>query len=230
VDYSQLSAEELAVKCFEGGDESAWAEFIRRFHPLIAKVVIRVASQWGDPSPHTVDDLVQDTYLKLCADGQRFLQRFKAAHRDALFGYIKVFTANLAHDHFRARRSRKRDSEITDCIDSSEIESQERPGIAPVSGSMDRVLLIRQVESCLQRMAPDPEGRRDRRIFWLYYRVGMSASEIAALPTIELSTKGVESTLLRLTRQLRERLVNTQQRVPLTRAPREKGDRTLESL
>jgi hypothetical protein len=36
--------------------------------------------------------------------------------------------------------------------------------------------------------------------------VGLPASEIAALPNIELNTKGVESVLLRMTRKIRDQL------------------------
>jgi hypothetical protein len=43
-------------------------------------------------------------------------------------------------------------------------------------------------------------------VFWLYYRAGCSAAEIAAVPGIDLTAKGVESLLLRMTRELRRRL------------------------
>jgi len=228
LDYSAISPEDLALVCFQTRDEFAWAEFVRRFHPLIARVVIRVAHQWGEASPQTIDDLIQDTYLKLCADRSNFSQKFKPTHRDAVFGYIKVFTANLVHDHFKASRSQKRDSAITTSIDAVPAHGL---GASTVTNSaaLDRTVLIQQVDSCLQTIAPGPKGQRDRRIFWLYYRVGLPASEIAALPTIGLSTKGVESTLLRLNRQIRERLINSHQTVPPSQDT-EKGNHSTESF
>ena len=48
------------------------------------------------------------------------------------------------------------------------------------------------------------ERERDRDIFWLYYIEQFSAREIAALPNIELSAKGVESLIFRLTKILRD--------------------------
>jgi len=51
--------------------------------------------------------------------------------------------------------------------------------------------------------------QRDRTIFWLYYRQGLTAKEIGALPSIGLSLKGVESTLHRLTQLVREHLART---------------------
>ena len=206
MDYSTIPPDELVLVCLQAGDEQAWAEFVRRFHPLIARVVVRAARRWGEDSPQVIDDLVQDTYLKLCAERSHFLQNFKSAHKDAIYGYIKVFTANLVHDCLKASHSQKRGgATITTSIDDEE-PSRSLMTSVPASATMDRTLLIQQVDACLQIVASGPSFERDRRIFWLYYRVGLTASAIAALPTIGLRTKGVESTLLRLTRQIRQRL------------------------
>ena len=77
---------------------------------------------------------------------------------------------------------------------------------ASEAGSAERRVLLREIDVHLRALVEGPHAARDRRIFWLYYRVGLPAASIAALPGIGLSTKGVESTLHRLTRELRERL------------------------
>jgi RNA polymerase sigma-70 factor, ECF subfamily len=69
---------------------------------------------------------------------------------------------------------------------------------------------MREIDATLSQIAAGPQLQRSRRIFWLYYRVGLTANAIAALPYIGLSTKGVESTILRLTRLLREELDRSQ--------------------
>lgn len=71
----------------------------------------------------------------------------------------------------------------------------------------ERGILLRELDALLCRLlAAGPQLERDRRIFWLYYRVGLAASAIAALPSTGLTTKGVESTILRLTRLLRQEM------------------------
>jgi hypothetical protein len=65
---------------------------------------------------------------------------------------------------------------------------------------------LQEVNAALSRVAAGPHLERDRKLFWLYYRVGLTADEIAGLPSIGLSTKGVESSLLRLTRLLRQEI------------------------
>jgi RNA polymerase sigma-70 factor (ECF subfamily) len=206
VDYSKISPEELIIACLRSGEESAWVEFVRRFHPLIASVVFRTARQWGEISQQTVDDLVQETYLKLCADRLNLLRNFKATHQDAVYGYIKVFAANLAHDHFKALHAQKRGGSVS-VASLEDFDAREgRAGSESTASCLERALLIQQVSTCLERMIGGPNAERDRRVFWLYYRVGLSASAIAALPTVGLSTKGVESTILRLTRAVRQQI------------------------
>ena len=206
MDYSALSAEELALTCFRTGDEMAWAEFIRRFQPLIAGVVLRVARQWGEVSPQIVDDLVQETYLKLCTERRRMLRDFAPAHENSIYGFIKVFAANLSQDYFKASRSLKRGGGAFTASGDCERAAELKPVADSAERSGERMVLIREIDTCLRDISSGLNTERDRRIFWLYYRAGMTASAIAGLTTIGLSVKGVESTLARLTRQVREML------------------------
>lgn len=206
MDFSALSPEGLFVSCLRDGDEGAWAEFIRRFTPLIGSVVLRVARQWGESSHAVVDDLIQETYVKLCADRTRLLESFEPSRAEAVFGYLKVFTANLAQDYFKAARAKKRGGPSPP--ESLETQVREESGreFHSSASTAERKVLVDEVAACLYEVAPGPTCQRDRRIFWLYYRVGLAASEIAALPSIQLTTKGVESTIGRLTRMVRQKL------------------------
>ena len=215
VDYSSISAEELVLICFETGNELAWAEFVRRFHRLIATVVLRIARQWGETSHQTIDDLIQETYLKLCADKGRLLGTFKSRHEGAIFGYIKIFTANLVHDHFKSVYSKKRGGRnLSISPRNGELEFISGCSTAPVS-ILERSVLLRQVDACLRAVAWGRDADRDRKIFWLYYRTGLTARAIASLPTIGLSTKGVESVLSRLTRLVRDSLTREESHDPI---------------
>jgi RNA polymerase sigma-70 factor, ECF subfamily len=206
VDYSKLSPSELLLSCLRTGGEPAWVEFVRRFQPLIASVVLRTARQWGDTSPEIVDDLIQETFLKICTDREDLAAKFQPEHPDAIFGYIKVLTGNLVHDYFRASHSLKRGKTITSSL---HLEAEPQDNLGPSrSGTppVEQAILISQIDASLRSIEVSPHAERDRHIFWLYYRVGMSASAIAALPKFQLSTKGVESTLFRLTRHVKAKL------------------------
>jgi RNA polymerase sigma-70 factor (ECF subfamily) len=227
MDYAAISPEDLVRACLGSGNQLAWAEFVRRFHPLIARVVLRVASQWGDASRQIVDDLIQETYLKLCEDKGRLLRTFESRHEGAIYGYIKTFTANLVHDHFKGSRSKKRGggSSTTDLHDD---ETQcATDGSAKAVSAMERNILLHQVDVCLRAIVSGGDAQRDRKIFWLYYRTGLTAGAIASMPGIGLTTKGVESVLLRVTRQVRDSL---SQAAPSGSVGPEKGIRQAESL
>jgi RNA polymerase sigma-70 factor, ECF subfamily len=203
-----MSAEELVRACAESGESAAWDEFVCRFNRPIALSVIRVAYQWGEAPREVVDDLVQDIYLKLCTDKCRLLLEFCRRQPDAVLGYIKTIAANAAHDHFKSLYSQKRGS--GQAHKPLEDASSEAPG--SVSGSpvvMEQEILLSQIDEFLPCCSPEHDRARDRLIFWLYYRQGMTAKAIAAMPAVALSAKGVESVIVRLTRLLRHYIVET---------------------
>ena len=207
VDYVSLSLEELVIACRHTDDAAAWREFVGRFHRLIATVARRVARRWGESSPQLIDDLVQETYLKLCDDNFRMLRKFKSDHPDAVYGYPNVVTANLVHDHFKAAHSSKRGSGAIEIAAAKKIPlGCDALGGASGVKSSERGILLREIDASLGRLAAGPHLDRDRKPFWLYYRVGLTADAVAGLQSIDLGTKGVESSFLRLTRLLRDEI------------------------
>jgi RNA polymerase sigma-70 factor (ECF subfamily) len=211
LDFKIISSEALFFACLKEGEEAAWAEFIRRFNPLVGRVVLRIARQWGESSPEVVNDLIQDTYVKLCSEKDRICREFRPTHENSVFGYVKVFAANLARDYFKGRHALKRGGAATRVSVEAEENTVGAASRNPFEESIERNLLVRSIEQCLDTVASGPLRIRDRQIFWLYYRAGLAASAIANLPSIGLTTKGVESTILRLTRLIRARLVARKQ-------------------
>ncbi len=204
MDSSTLPANELLRLCLESEDQVIWREFVRRFQPLIGRVVVKSARHWTNPTPTLVDDLVQETYLKLCANNFRALRDFDCQHENALFGFLKVVASNVVQDHFRSTYSQKRGS-------GHEEEDLEKARNIAVSGASfsetaERKILIGEIRQCLESQASDPNFSRDCMIFWLYYQQGLTAKAISELPSIGLTVKGVESTLLRLTRLVRAKM------------------------
>lgn len=199
--YSSLSNEELIRACAESGTPAAWEEFVRRFQPLIARVALRTAQRWGEAHAAPLDDLVQEAFLKLCAGQGRLLREFESRHPNAIFGYIKIVTANVVHDHFRPAHVRQRKEQAEP--GGHPPEDPAAPGGAQ---TIEREVLLREVDACLCEHAQGKHSLRDRLVFWLYYRQGLTARAIASLPGMGLSTKGVESVLQRLTRLVREAL------------------------
>lgn len=209
VSLAQLAPDVLIQACING-DAAAWEEFIRRYHRLIAGVVFRTTQKWGESSPTTIDDLIQETYLKLCADDYRLLRAYDPKHPDAIYGYLKIIAASVVHDHFKAAHSEKRGgNQIAE--DLTTVENQSRvDGVHESQHAMEREILLREIDAYLNASLSGDMADRDRTIFWLYYRQGFTTKAIASLPAIGLTIKGVESTILRITKLVRKRIVKTQ--------------------
>ena len=81
-----------------------------------------------------MDDLIQETYLKLCADEYRLLRAYDPKHPDAIYGYLKVITANVVHDRFKALHSEKRGGDqIVEDLTTLENRSGAERGVLEVS-------------------------------------------------------------------------------------------------
>ncbi len=180
--------ESLLCACVNLGDWQAWDRFILTFHRLIVATVLRTARSHGVMSPDLRDDLVQDVYLKLSAHRAKVLREFTPRHTGSAFGYIKVITACVVHDYFKGKGVR------------TPWEQAVRPDTGGPPDPMEWAMLVRDMDDILRRDGAE----RDRQIFWLYYRQGMSAKEIAALPAFELTVEGVESVLGRTSKLVRE--------------------------
>jgi RNA polymerase sigma-70 factor (ECF subfamily) len=209
VHTSSQSAEELIRACAEANDPAAWDEFVARFRRPISLSIKRTACQWGKDPTQYVDDLLQDTYLKLCVDKCRSLLGFARQHSDeALLGYIKTIAINIARDHFKSLHSQKRGAGETDQLqDDFELAAQSGGFGGP--DALDREVFLKQVNHQVQNCAAGSNQERDCLIFWFYYLQGMSAKAIAALATVKLTAKGVEAVIFRLTRCVREHLGNS---------------------
>lgn len=216
VKYTEISNQELLHRCSAYADVGAWEEFIRRFHRPIAAVVIRTASRWETPTKQIADDLIQETYLKLCENNYRILRDFNNVHPEALPAYLKTIAANLVRDHFKSAHRKKRGGNQLESIpdDSVPPAAEESHGGRK---AMERAVLMQEVQRHLDQCIAGADRDRNNRIFWLHYRVGLSAAAIAVLPGVGLTAKGVESLILRMTRQVRLRIADTdteKQRIP----------------
>jgi RNA polymerase sigma-70 factor, ECF subfamily len=204
--YANKTNGELLEDCLQNNSHEPWSEFVRRFQPLISGVVASVAYRCGaEVSASLIDDLSQDTYLKLCAEDCKLLRKFKMRHENALFGFLKAVAASVAHDHFRGTSALKRGGHW-DVSDHDEAEELPASALRQLSTAEEN-LLLHDIETVLDKITAGPTGERDRTVFWLYYHQGLTADAIASIPAIKLTAKGVASLLSRLISLLKRELV-----------------------
>lgn len=205
MELTSVSANELARVCTESGDEDAWREFVNRFQRPIALAVLRTARMWEVHSAAVIDDLVQETFLRLCADDRRLLRNFVPREPDSIVAYLKVLAANVAHDKLRNEKALKRGGAFL----RRDVEPEELEGFFLSSHGADAIdhsLRRGEIDRLLRSFVPERITARDRVIFWLYFEQGFSAREIAEIGSMGLSVKGVESSIHRTTQHLRNAL------------------------
>jgi len=201
MDFGSLTIRELLKVCLDTEDESAWAEFLRRVQPTAAKTILKALDFKAEPS--TVDDLVQNTWLKLFSNNREPLRRIRSENENSIFLYVKITAYNVTQDYIRGLRP----------IDAA--ESIDDPNfVEPVNKRLEADYgdaSLEDVDRCLKELSQEPNFQRDYDIFWLHYRHGYTAKEIAQLPCIRdgkkpLEEKGVEAVLYRLKVYLQKRL------------------------
>jgi RNA polymerase sigma-70 factor, ECF subfamily len=208
--YADLSSSELVKACADSKDEEAWTEFIRRFHRVIAAAVSRTARRYEESLLFQTEDLIQDTYLKLCENDSRLLRTFRPRCEASIYGFTKVVAANVVHDRFKSVLAAKRGVAQTEAI----IEHIQIDPKTADERSFDRVIQrlgLEQIEKILTLVTAGKDQEKKRMIFWLRHRQGLTASEIAAIPGIGLTTEGVESMLMRLTNMIRGHINGSEQ-------------------
>jgi RNA polymerase sigma-70 factor, ECF subfamily len=188
---------ELLNVCLGSDEQEHWREFVRRTQPLIASVIISTIRRWKEPAPSLVDDLIQDTYVKLFASDRKALRSIKNEYENTIFGYLKVVASNVVRDHFRQPENKTDEVEPSDSVLPLPPDGHDRLEFAHLKD---------KVETLLERFSSSETYERDVAIFWCFYEQGYTAKEISLLPNLGLTVKGVEAVLFRLARFLREQL------------------------
>lgn len=195
----------LAKACADSDKAEDWEEFVRRCAPVVSLVAARVGRLWtGGVTAAVVDDIVQEVFLKLCERQRRILRDFVPQADDSFLGLLRIVSTSVANDHFRRQSSAKRGGRaVTLPLD----ELLPLAGLVSPQSSekLHKTMLYSELDERM-RVNPNIVTARDRAIFWLYYRQGLTAEEIADLPAVKLSAKGVESVLRRVGRWLSSQL------------------------
>uniref|UniRef100_Q01RE5 RNA polymerase, sigma-24 subunit, ECF subfamily n=1 Tax=Solibacter usitatus (strain Ellin6076) TaxID=234267 RepID=Q01RE5_SOLUE len=139
--------------------------------------------------------MVQETFLKLCAKDFALLRRFRSERPEALRAYLAAIAATVVSDDERVRRARKRGAGA----DTVPLDDCEHAGAEfGLAEQVERRILLDRVEKCMSE-----QKDRDKQVFWLYYRHGLTSQAISEIRVVNLSSSGVESLLLRLATAVR---------------------------
>ncbi|HZT35811.1 MAG TPA: sigma-70 family RNA polymerase sigma factor [Nitrososphaera sp.] len=192
---ADLTVEQLIHECATGDNETIWKEFTRRFESFIASVVSRAATRWMRVSPDLVDDLVQETYLKLCAEEYWHLRHFSSHNDCAIYSFLKTVACNATTDYFRSRWAVKRGGMFFQAEDLDTIQHKGQ------DARLETWVLVQEMEILIDQIT---DSEQEKMIFRLRYKEGYTTRAIAETDGVLLTQKGVESCLRRITSDLRE--------------------------
>jgi RNA polymerase sigma-70 factor (ECF subfamily) len=198
--FNEYSLDELLDVCRKHGDPDAWEQFVKVTQRAVYGAVRRELRKWTAFSADAADDLVQEVFLKITANRAARLEGFESLHEGAILGYLCATAVTVTIDYCKAKSAIKRGSGAAD----RSLDDARSLGQSP---TMEADVLLSEVDRVLNTVASGETARRDRVIFWLYYRQGLSANSISSIPGVRLTTKGVESLLHRLTSLVRNELV-----------------------
>lgn len=207
--YSSMSLRDVVCLCAGPCDDEAWEEFLSRVGKPIRLIIMRTASLWGEHSRSLIEDLTQTTYLKLWERGRLLLNEFAIERPEAIIGYLKRTAANTTHDYFKHSHSQLSGGDKPH-VSTSDIDPEAGEEIHGSQESISWHVLLNEIDEHLTRCLTGPDQERDRTIFWLYFRQGMTAKEIASLPAIGLGAKGVGSVIERLKHSIRDQILGIQ--------------------
>jgi hypothetical protein len=162
---------------------------IRRLQPLVAGVVGRTLRRHGVCDAELVKDLSQETFLKLLGDKFNLKERTRGRTEGEIFGLVKATTANLVLDAMRTFKPAVPIDDVVVVDDSNK--------------KLETQVVVQEVDAILKGLLSPPNVARDYRIFWFYHRDRMTAREITLIPGMDLTVKGVESVVFRLTAEVK---------------------------
>lgn len=190
-----MSFDQFIARCLRREPE-AWEELIATHREPVLRVLGRLL---GSADPSSIQDLEQKTYERLL--DPKVLQSIEGPQH--LRAWVCRTAANLAKD--RRRRMRVRQAQTFHEESASGVGDFQHAPNGPEAAFL-RKQKVERLLAILEQLVSGPNAERDKLIFHSYYFDDLGAGEIAALD-VGLTPKGVETVIFRLTKRLREQVL-----------------------
>jgi DNA-directed RNA polymerase specialized sigma24 family protein len=181
-------------------NEECWAEFIRRYNPLLTRSVItawRKRCQGGWPSSELLADLLQDIYAVILKNDCQMLRGFRGKSEAEAEAYLAHTAINTTISHLRFREAEKRKADLVSIDDLSPSE-QGREQFMPNTSASNSLVSESELIEALRQIISGPNSRRDILIFLLHVCDGWTAAEISRMGICDLKETSIANLLVKM--------------------------------
>lgn len=196
-----------------------WTPLVKRVEPALRSTLAGLGRSYGlRLTRDLVDEVVQETYVRLLQNNRRVLRGCKGRTKSTIMAYLRSVARSTFVDWLRARRALKRDPAVELSIDFPEFLSDEsdrlespRPAASPFNDIYVRELRYRFRRECWCVANERATGLRDT---WITERIvvdGWSSHEAASV--VALAPATVATLISRMRRELRRRGLEVPERL-----------------
>ena len=188
-----------------------WAPLVKRVEPALRCTLVGLGRSYGlRLTRDLVDEVLQETYVRLLQNNRRVLRGCKGRTESTIMAYLRSVARSALVDWLRARRALKRDPAAELSLDLREGLADETAGLELPSAATNqfndiyvRELRYRFRRECWCVASERATGLRDT---WITERMvvdGWSSHEAAS--AVELAPATVATVIGRMRRELRRR-------------------------
>jgi len=199
MNWPEISDRELVELCLKG-EEDAWGEFLRRFRPLVARVIGKTVRPWFQPTRELLEDLWQESLQKILGNECRVLRELEWRHEGSLRGVLRSTAGSVAMDYVRKQLAQNRDATLEEQLDE---KVHDRPAARSSAHATENRILVKELARCLEEhMDSEPDHKRDIAMYLLYHACNITAADLARL--YQMGLKSVENAVARIGRIARK--------------------------
>jgi RNA polymerase sigma factor (sigma-70 family) len=210
MDFKELSNNALIKRCAEESDNRLlWSEFYRRFDDYIRLMVTRYCGLKRAAGRNLIEDLTQDTYVRLLKDDCKRLRNYIGKNDGSIYSYLALIVRTAVSEYEKKKNAQKRqhqEKSLYDPVDNEGlilIDILVNPYAPLPDGKLMIESLRREVEMLLDEIMTGNEKERDKEIFLYHVYEGLSAQQISE--RVSLSPKRIRNIVTMVRRRLKAR-------------------------
>jgi len=210
MDFKELSNNDLVKRCAEESHSRlAWKEFYHRFDDHIRSMVTRFCGLKHLYGRNLIEDLTQDTYVRLVKDDCKRLRNYIGENDKSIYSYLAFVARTAVSEYEKKENAQKRQHRKKSLYDPVDNEGLTLIDILanPYAPLPDEKLMLeslrQEVEMILEEIIAGHEKDRDKKIFLDHVYEGLTPQQISE--RVALSPKRIRNIITAVKKRLRLR-------------------------